>query len=435
MVGGGFASRTFIALENPQFRLLWVGTLFSFLGMQMQVIARGYLAYDLTGRNGALGLVMIGFGLPQLFLGLWGGVIADRLPKRKVLWVSQSIIALNSAWLAVMIITGLVEFWMLVFASVVQGAGFAFVGPARQAYIGDIVGRDRIGNAIVLQQMSMNSTRVIGPAVAGGFIALEFIGVAGVYLMTSFGFVVAMVTMAWLPPGNPAPRTVKRSPLADLRDGVSYVRQRPAISNLILVSFAVVMVGFPYQAFLPSIAAEMYGWAGGLGFLASATAVGALFATLMVASRAGSPNAWSLSALCGLGFGASLVVLGFTGNYFFGLLAMVLVGGFAAGFQSLNNSLTMTYTDDEYHGRVQSMTMLSWSFFGIFSLPLGILADHIGVAETLMLMGGLSILSIAGMQVVGKKQGVAADRVKAVAHMVERQAQGSAGGGGGAGGR
>ncbi len=432
MLGAGFASRTFIALENPQFRLLWLGTLFSFLGMQMQVIARGYLAYDLTGRNGALGLVMIGFGLPQLFLGLWGGVIADRLPKRKVLWVSQSIIALNSAWLAVMIITGHVEFWMLVFASVVQGAGFAFVGPARQAYIGDIVGRDRIGNAIVLQQMSMNSTRVVGPALAGGFIAVTFIGVGGVYLMTSLGFVVAMVTMAWLPPGNPAPRKVQRSPLADLRDGLSYVRQRPAISNLILVSFAVVMVGFPYQAFLPSIAAEMYNvGSGGLGFLASATAVGALFATLMVASRAGSPGAWGLSALCGVGFGASLVVLGFTGNYLFGLLAMVLVGGFAAGFQSLNNSLTMTYTDDEYHGRVQSMTMLSWSFFGIFSLPLGILADHIGVAETLMLMGCVSILSIVGMQIVGKKQGVAADRIKTAAHMVERQAQGSAGGGAG----
>ena len=91
---------TFFALENKQYRLMWTGTLFSFLGMQMQVITRGYLAYALTGRNSALGAVTLAFGVPQLLLSLVGGVIADRLPKRTVLWVSQSIIAVNSAWVA-----------------------------------------------------------------------------------------------------------------------------------------------------------------------------------------------------------------------------------------------------------------------------------------------------------------------------------------------
>ncbi|HMO53838.1 MAG TPA: MFS transporter, partial [Tepidiformaceae bacterium] len=143
--------------------MLWIGTTFSFLGMQMQVVARGYLAFELTGKNSALGGVMLAFGVPQLLLGLWGGVLADRLPKRNLLLVCQGIIALNSAWVAFMIHADRIEYWMLIVAGVVQGAGFAFVGPARQAFIGDLVGRQSIGNAVVLQPLSMNSTRVIGP--------------------------------------------------------------------------------------------------------------------------------------------------------------------------------------------------------------------------------------------------------------------------------
>src|SRR5512142_1080023 len=109
--------------------------------MQMQVIARGFLAYDLTGKNSALGGVMLAFGVPQLLLGLWGGVLADRLPKRHLLVICQTIIAANSAWVATMIEMGAIEYWMLVVAGVVQGAGFAFIGPARQAFIGDLVGK------------------------------------------------------------------------------------------------------------------------------------------------------------------------------------------------------------------------------------------------------------------------------------------------------
>ena len=167
--------------------------------VQMQVIARGYLAYDLTGKNSALGGVMLAFGLPQLLLGPWGGVFADRLPKRNLIIATQGIIAANSLWIAVLISTGAIEYWHLVAAGVVQGAGFAFMGPARQAFTGDLVGREAIGNAVVLQQLSMNSTRVLGPSVAGAFIGISVIGIAGVYFVTTIGFFLATFTMLRLP--------------------------------------------------------------------------------------------------------------------------------------------------------------------------------------------------------------------------------------------
>lgn len=404
--------RTFIALSNPLYRTLWFGTLFSFLGMQMQVIARGYLAYDLTGKNSALGLVMLGFGVPQFVLGLWGGVIADRLPKRNTLIVAQLVVASNSAWVATMIATGHIEFWMLVFASVVQGVGFAFIGPARQAFIGDLVGREHIGNAVVLQQMSMNSTRIIGPGLAGAFIGIHFIGLAGVYYMTTIGFIVACITMWQLPKGEPKARTQERSPLADLKDGFGYVMRRPAILNLILTSFVVVMIAFPYQSFLPSVAKDIYGvGAGGLGALSMATAVGAVACTIGVATYAGHRRAWHVAPLLAVAFGLSLVGFAATRTFATGLPVLVAVGGLAAAFQSLNNSLTMSFTDEEYHGRVQSMTMMSWSLFGIASWPIGFVADHIGIRETLALMGivaaGLSIVITA----IGRAQGAERDRL------------------------
>ncbi|MCA9846200.1 MAG: MFS transporter [Dehalococcoidia bacterium] len=411
MAHGSVASRTFVALGNQQYRILWFGTLFSFLGMQMQVLARGYLAFDLTGKNGALGLVTLGFGVPQLLLSLWGGVLADRLPKRNTLIVAQALIALNSAWIASMIAFDLIEFWMLVVASVNQGTLFSVVGPARQAFIGDLVGREHVGNAVVLQQMSMNSTRVVGPSLAGIFIAIPLIGLAGVYLMTTAGFLIACVSMLKLPPGAPKPRETARSPLADLNDGLRYVRARPAIWNLILVSFAAVMFGFPYQTFLPSIAKDVYGvGASGLGIMSGATAVGAVISTILVAAYADSPKAWFAAPILAVVFGLTLAALGASPGLMVGLVVLIGVGGFAAAFQSLNNSLTMSYTDGEYHGRVQSMTMLSWSLFGIAALPLGILADRIGIRETLAVMGGITIVLVILIQLFAHTRGASRDR-------------------------
>lgn len=387
--------------------------------MQMQVIARGYLAYDLTGKNSALGGVMLAFGLPQLFLGLWGGVLADRLPKRNLLLVCQVVIAVNSAWLATMIELGLVEYWMLIVAGVVQGAGFAFIGPARQAFISDLVGKDAVGNAVVLQQLSMNSTRVIGPSIAGAMIAIPLIGIAGVYYVTTAGFVLATVTMLRLPRGEPR-RANRPSPIADMVEGLRYVKSRPSILLLILTSFSVVMIGFPYQSFLPSISKDIYHvGAGGLGTLSSVGAIGAVVATIGVATWASHRRAWAAQPLLALALGVAIIALGFASNLLMGLVVMVFVGGLASAFQSLNNSLTMSYTDPDFHGRVQSISMLSWSLFGLMALPIGILADHIGIQETLMLQGAVVLLLVLSLQVMGRTASVAADRKPRITSAME----------------
>ncbi len=407
----GYFTRTFCSLENAQYRMLWMGTLFSFLGMQMQIIARGFLAFDLTGRNTALGAVMLAFGIPSLVFTLWGGVLADRLPRRRTLLVSQSVIGLNAGWIALMIALGLIEFWMLLVASFVQGVGFAFMGPARQAFIGNLVGREAVGNAIVLQQLSMNGTRVVGPALAGVFISIWFIGLGGVYFMTTLGFLIAIYTTLRLPPGEPEARTEATSPMADLVDGLRYVRSRPSVAILILTSFALTAFAFPFQSFLPSLAIDIYdSGSRGLGVLSSIQAVGAVIAIVIVAGIASQPRAWHLQPVLALGFGAAVALLGFASNFVMGLLAIAVVGAFSAAFQSLNNALSISLSDGRYHGRVQSLSMLSWSLFGIASMPIGILADAIGIRQTLMLMGALGVAAVFVLRFVGQLWGAEEDR-------------------------
>ena len=393
--------RTFEALDIPAYRILWFGTLFSFLGMQMQVIARGYLAYDLTGRNTALGGVMIAFGVPQLLLSLHGGVVADRVAKRKVLIAFQTVLALGSGLMALAIALGVVEYWMLIASGVITGASFAFVGPARQAFIGDLVPDHMLGNAVVLQQANMNGTRVIGPAVAGALIATPLIGMAGVYTLTTIGFIITAVTMFRLPAGEPRPRANRGTAMGDTAELFRYVRRNRPLAILLLTSFMVVMLAFPYQGFLASMTAEEFGrGAGGLGALSSLAAVGALLATLTVASLTGHRYAWRMQVGAGIAFGLALIAFGYAPSFTIGLIVIFFLGAFASAFQSLNNSLSMTITDQRYYGRVQSLMNLSWSLFGIISLPLGIVADQIGIRATLALMGAAAVAAIVVLEVI-----------------------------------
>jgi MFS family permease len=402
--------RTFEALDVPDYRILWWGTLFSFAGMQMQMVARGYLAYDLTRSNTALGGVMIAFGVPQLLLSLYGGAVADRLAKRNVIIFWQAMIALASALMAAAIFADMVAYWMLIVTGVITGTSFSFIGPARQAFIGDLVPAPLMGNAIVLQQANMNGTRVVGPALAGALIAVPLIGMGGVYVLTTVGFIISTVTMLRLPPGRPKGGRSPRSAMQDTREGLSYVGRNRPLAILLLMSFMVVALGFPYQGFLASITRDEFErGAVGLGILSSATAVGALIATLGVATLTNHRHVWRMQALAGLAFGVSLVAFGLSPTFVIGLVTAFFVGGTASAFQSLNSALAMMLSEARYYGRVQALMGLSWSLFGIISLPLGIIADAIGIRETLALMGLASIASIVALELVGRSIGAEED--------------------------
>ncbi|MBK5222330.1 MAG: MFS transporter [Acidimicrobiia bacterium] len=386
---------TFAALEVPTYRLLWYGGVFSFLAVQMQVVARAALAFDLTGTNASLGTVMFWFGLPMLLLTPFGGVAADRLSKRGVILVSQWLIIVSSVLLAAALIFDVIEFWMLPASSAVQAVAFAFLGPSRMAFTSELVGRQRLGNAVVLQQMSMNGTRVFGPSLAGMLIGIAWFGYEGAYLTTAVLTIVATLMTMRLPPGRPADGTTSKRPLREFVDGVRYVRANPNLALLLLVSLVVVMSAFPYISFLASLSKEIFGKGNsGLGFMYGATAIGAVSASLFIAGRSSGPNVWKLQAAAGAMFGFGLVLLSVTPTFIASLFVLVLVGGATSAFQALNNTMVLMGSESIFHGRIQSLMMLSFSGFGLMALPLGIVADAIGLRTTFTIMGSVTMAAM-----------------------------------------
>ncbi len=197
-----------------------------------------------------------------------------------------------------------------------------------------------------------------------------------------------MIRCFSLPPGRPRDHDLRTSATSEFTDSIRYVRRNPHIANLLVVSFVAVMIGFPFVAFLPRYATEIIEvGSSGYGLLAAASAVGAVIVSMYIAGRSTGRAAWRIQAVSGLAFGAMLVVLALAPSFGTALLAIAALGAASAGFQAMNNSLVLALSDLEYHGRVQSLMMLSFSGFGMAALPLGALADRIGLRETLALMG------------------------------------------------
>lgn len=387
---------TLESLRIPMFRRLFVVGSFAGLATQAQVIARGWLANDLSDSNAGLGGVFMAFGIPMLLATPFGGVAADRYSKRNLLVAMFGLLAASSLWIGLAVSFDFIEYWMLLVTSAMQATAFSFIVPARMALIGDLVGRDLIPNAIVLTQMSLNLARVIGPAYAGLFIAVDQLGVAAVYHTSAALAIMSLVGSIRLPPGVTVSRADQRSVATEFADSIRYVAQRREIGLLLCAAVVVVMVGFPFVAFLPRLATEVLDVGStGYGFLAAASAVGAVVLATLIAGRARGALAWRIQSVAGVVFGASLVLLGLVPNFAVAVVVVLVVGAAAAGYQAMNNSIALSLSDLEYHGRVQSLMMISFSGFGMASLPLGVLADRIGLRTTFVAMGLTVIVAMA----------------------------------------
>jgi MFS family permease len=374
-------------LRHPTYRNLFVTGTLVFMAMQAQQIARGWLARELTGTNTGLGGVFLAFGIPMLVCAPAAGVIVDRFPKRTVLMLAQGVIAAAAAFMFVADAFDFVEYWMLLGASAVHGTGMTVLGPARMSLTGEIVERHQLSSSVLLMQMSMNSTRVIGPAIAGALIAIQAVGTAGVYLITTLLCLIALVWSHRLPYRVPS-KDRRLSPRQEFVAGLRYARSHSSLSVLIVSSTAIFLIGSPYMAFLPGLASGVFdAGPAGFGVMSAVSAVGALAASYWVAGRADTQSVWRTQTVCGVAFSAGLFLLALAPTFILALAAIPIAGGAISGYQATNNSLVLTESELGYHGRMQSLMMLGWSGGAIASLPLGFLADAIGLRSTLALMG------------------------------------------------
>lgn len=388
MTGG-----TFESLAIPAFRRLWIGGLLYFLSIFAQMIARGALAKELTGSNAALGAVTLVFGLTGIVTTPLGGVAADRFSKRLVMQVASALLLLSSLWIAIAVQADAIDFWMLLVASAIQSAGFSGLAPARMAFTAELVGTRLIANGVVLSQISMNVNRVIGPVIAGVMLAAPAAGISGVYWLGTALTALSMVLFATLPPGNPGPEAGKRSPLSEVIGGVRYAASSPTLRLLLSTSTLVIMLGFSYVAFLPSVSEDFFDQgSAGFAWLSTVGAVGGLAASLFIAGRAAGEQAWRIQLWSAVGFGVTVAALGWSPNYALALAISFPLGAATAAFQSMNATLMLVSAEPEYHGRMQSLLQLGFNLFGIAAYPIGALADWWGLRETLVAMGAATAL-------------------------------------------
>ncbi len=393
----------FDALRVGPYLRLWLGSTVVFLGVMAQTIARSWLAFDLTGSNAALGGVLLSFGLAMLIATPFGGVVGDRLPKRAVLQFSILLLAASSLWLGLAVVFDVAAYWMLLVVGAVQAVAFALYNPARMAFITELVPPDTVPEAVSLMLINAEASRVAGPAVAGLVIGGLTYGVEAVFLTCAALFVAGAVVGLGLPPGRRVGQAVPQSPLRELRDGVRYVWQRPPLRLLLWCTFGVIMLGLPYLAFLPAVAERLFDvGSAGYGAMSAMSAVGAVATGLVVGRLRKRLGPWLLVTAAGVVFGVSLVALAVAPTFPLALVVLLPVGAGMLVFQTLTQSLLMSLSDLEFHGRIQGLVMLSFGGFGIVALPLGLLADAIGLRETLAGMGAGVVLTTVAFAVASR---------------------------------
>jgi predicted MFS family arabinose efflux permease len=312
-----------------------------------------------------------------------------------VIAIGQGATALMFGAIALLAAAHLLRVAHLAAGTFVMGLCFAFMGPARQAFVVDIVPAEHRGNAMALSQVANSTSRVVGPALAGILLAWGTARAAGAYAVMGALYLLSAASLLLLPRSR-GRDGVSTPVLADVFDGLRYVRSQPRLFVQLLVFVGVIMLGFPYVAVMPGLVENQLGReAEAISLLMGITAAGGLISSVLVARFADSPRAATIDFWLGVGFAGSLFALAAAPSYGSAALVSFALGVANGGFQTLASAVLIHGTRPEYVGRVMSLTMLAFAGFGLVALPIGALADAVGERLTLAAMGAAVAACVA----------------------------------------
>jgi MFS family permease len=391
------------ALRHRNYRLFFGGQAISLIGTWMQQVAQGWLVLQLTHDPFVLGLAAAAQFTPVLVLGLFGGLIADQLPKRRVLLVTQTVAMLLAFALFALTATGSVEVWHVFALAVALGVNNAVDMPVRQAFAVEMVGRDDVVNAVGLNSALFNASRILGPALAGLTIGVFDISIA--FLINGLSFLAVIAGYGFMRDEDlrPAPRMDRPSSIGDvidaLAEGLRYVRATPIVLLAVTVVGLASTFGMNSSVLAPPLAQDvLHSDASGFGFLMAAAGVGSLIAALRIAFATRSrPAAMGWGAIL---LGVAGVVLGVSRSFPLSLLAMLAMGfGMIAMAATANSTIQLT-VPDRLRGRVVSVyTTVFAGSTPIGGLLLGAVASRFGVPAA-FLAGGVVTVAVGLWAVV-----------------------------------
>lgn len=388
--------RTFAAFSLPRFRDLWLGMLFSMGGMQIDMVAKSWLAYDLTGSAFLLGIVALSRSIPQLLLSPFAGVVADRFDRRMILLISQSSLLVLGIVGALLVQAGIIEIWQLMVLSFLQGVAFPFTMPTRTAFMSDLVERKDMANALALDSTGRNLNQVAAPSIAG--LLLAYSPMLAFYA-SALSYALAVLLLHNLPSGSRG-GAGKGGTLSEMAFGFRYIWGNKVVLALMVMSTVPILLGMPFQQLLPVFQSDvLHVGESRLGFMYAAVGIGALVGSLGAASLAGSERMTRIQLACGVLFGLVLAGFALSSNYLLALVFLVMVGLFSQTYLTINRSMMMLNTDPALYGRVTSVQIMAWYCMPISLLPMGFVTDQIGVSLTVAGAGMLVTLLIAGAAV------------------------------------
>ncbi len=377
---------TFAAFEIINYRWFFAALCGNFAAMNIQMFIRGWLVFEITGSYEKLGWMTAAGGLVGLVAAPLGGVVADRVKQKKTILqlagIANAVITLG---IAALIFQGILVFEHLLVSSILQGLVMNAMMPARQAFTKDVVGLDRLTNAIALSTSGMNTARLLLPGLAGGLVAA--LGGGGgnidpakwVYLTMAALYVWSASVITLIQVEDRAPDDESQgSILSDLSSGFKYVLRTPIIAMLLGCNFLMVFFSLTYFMLLPGFAKDVLN-AGpdDLGLLISLSGIGSLLGSLYVASFGNRKRA-RLLLIGGLLMGVSLLGFAWSTHFWLSIVLLTVVGFGQASRMSLSNVLIQSYVDDDFRGRVMSIYMLEMAFLSIAIYPISLFADYFG---------------------------------------------------------
>ena len=394
------AAEMFRSLRVRNYRLYAGGQVISLTGTWMQRVAQDWLILELSGNSGtAIGLVLaLQFG-PTLLFSMFGGLLADRYDKRRILFATQSIMIAQAAVLGLLDVTGAVQLWHVYLLAVVLGVTSAIDVPVRQSFVVEIVGGTDLPNAVSLNSVTFNLARIVGPALAGVLIAV--VGTGWVFLGNAVFTIAVIVGLALMRTGElfrSAP--TGRTP-GQLRDGLRYVKGRPELVLPMVLVFVIGTFGLNYPVTMALLAKEVFGrGAAGYGLFTTAIAVGSLGGALMSTRRTAAPRTRLLLSAC-FAFGFIEVLVSLMPTYWSTVAMLLPMGAAALTFTIAANSTVQLGSDPAFRGRVMALYMMCFTGGTPIGAPLvGMISDALGARAGVLWSGGISALAALGAAVV-----------------------------------
>jgi MFS family permease len=395
--------RLYPALAVPDFRLMWSMSFPSTMTWSLCNVATGYAALTLSGSATALGVVTMLGGLPMLILAPIGGVVADRFPRKMVMFFTQGLLASGAVALAVLSLLDILEVWHLGALGLLQGVAFSFNMPARQSLLMELVGPKLTRSAAALNTMAPNFSRVVGPSVAGMMLATPSIGVTGVFVAMVVLYAIVIAALFKLPKSQRAAQTEGGvgAVWESLLEGFRYILGSSIHRGLLAAAFLLLVLGAPVLQIMPVFSEHVFEvGATGLGLLLSANGVGALIGTFGVAALTSLPRLGLIQLGFGFAFAASIVGFALAPSMTTAVIMIGLFGASQSCYMSLNSTMLMGNTDPRLYGRVLSINLMTFAVTPIAALPLAWATDQIDPRTAVLAAGVLVALALAVAAVV-----------------------------------